>query len=301
MGANTTKWITKTKEGAFTIKIKTDEILKIWNDCIETPSPKLATWESCFDPLYGTVFFFNKKSTEKIGSKSLTRKQAMMVAVDHYIAVQAEKEIDMLHKIKEREFKVQEETRAARTLQGIWAVRRSRMFMRTVVKAQFDKRHDPLTGQPYYWHIFKNTRQDTKPLALGSDDLQCPDFICVLDPRGNGQTDYIYRHLTQPWLTSKEKPKGYVTCSVCDIFLAARFCKDCEERFCIDCFTKFHSKGNRKQHKWERYAIEEHKCSFCKEKIADELCAECNLAFCEGCSKMVHGRPSNKDHTRKAI
>ena len=43
-----------------TINVNTKTVKNVWENCIETfTSPKMAKWQGVFDPVYGTVFFFN--------------------------------------------------------------------------------------------------------------------------------------------------------------------------------------------------------------------------------------------------
>ena len=210
-----------TEEGKFTMEVAAKKILKIWEDCLEEfDQPDLATWQGVFDPIYGTVFFFNTQTKEKIGhgDTQLTKKQALEIATDHYIARQAEKEVIAVMKMRAREKELKKQEKAKNMLINAWKIRKSKKMMRMMMRAQFDKRIDPETSMPYYYHIFKRERFDEKPKLLGPEDLWMPDFVCIHDPSG----DYFYKNVKQPWLSSFIKPQGYVLCCQCDTFFAER-------------------------------------------------------------------------------
>ena len=58
-------------------------------DVCATRGADCARWQIKWDPVMGSVFFFNVRSKEKMGEQKLTRKEAEFVALDHYIARQA--------------------------------------------------------------------------------------------------------------------------------------------------------------------------------------------------------------------
>ena len=86
---DTLSWIKNSSEGRTTIKVNADMIYKYWNDCIEGfETPEMAVWQGIYDPIYGTIFFFNVQTKERIGTKTFTKEEAKMVAIDHYLARQ---------------------------------------------------------------------------------------------------------------------------------------------------------------------------------------------------------------------
>jgi len=291
---DTLNWIRETKEGRATIAVDAKKIYKVWNDCIEEfETPSMALWQGIFDPIYGTLFFFNTETKEKIGEKTFTMAQSRMVAIDHYLARQMEANVDTVLETKKREKQMALERKSATYIQDMWRSRKSRKIMREIVRRLFDVRYDVESGEMYYYHVLRQTKQQRKPRMLGAEKLEQPAFARIKDIKGQ----WIFHNTKKPWLSTPEKPAGYLLCSECNFFLARRYCKNCKERFCIDCYWNFHKKGKRRQHEWEKFEVKQQKCDFCKQKIACVLCEGCGGAtYCEKCSHMVHGTGRNKSH-----
>ena len=51
--------------------------------------------------------------------------------------------------------------------------------MREIVKRMYDVRYDIDTGDMYYYHILKKTKQQLKPRIMGHDKLTPPDYARV--------------------------------------------------------------------------------------------------------------------------
>ena len=52
-------------------------------------------------------------------------------------------------------------------------------MMREIVKRMYDVRYDIDTGDMYYYHILKKTKQQLKPRIMGHDKLTPPDYARV--------------------------------------------------------------------------------------------------------------------------
>jgi len=291
---DTLNWIKNTTEGRTTIKVNADMIYKYWNDCIEGfETPEMALWQGIYDPIYGTIFFFNVETKERIGTKTFTREQAKMVAIDHYLARQMKTNIETTRKIKAREKQLALENKCARYVQMMWRSRKSRKMMKEIVRRMYDVRYDIDTGDMYYYHILKRTKQQIKPRIMGHDKLEPPDYARVR----NEKNVPMYYDTKRPWLSSEEKPKGYLQCTECNFFFARRYCKNCKEHFCIDCHWKCHSKGKRRFHEWDRFDVKVQKCDVCRVQTATVLCHACDGSmYCQKCCDMVHSARNKRKH-----
>lgn len=296
---DTLKWIRETPEGRTTIKVNSKMIYKVWNECIEDfETPEMALWQGIYDPIYGSIFFFNVETKEKIGTKTFSNEEARMVAIDHYLARQMKQSIEYVQKTKVREKQNNLENKSALYIQNLWRSRKSRKLMREVVRRLYEIRIDVETGDTYYYHMYKKTKQQMKPRILGSEKLKVPAYARVRDPKGR----YLFYNTKQPWLSSEEKPPGFMLCAECNFFLARRHCKNCKENFCIDCHLSFHTKGKRRFHEWDKFEVVAQTCDVCKTKVASVLCHECGGAlYCEKCSRMIHSTDSKKNHNFSAF
>lgn len=43
-------------------------------------------------------------------------------------------------------------------------------------------------------------------------------------------------------------------CVECELQIAVRRCRNCKDRYCVNCYDKLHAKGNRRSHGWDRLA-----------------------------------------------
>ena len=43
-------------------------------------------------------------------------------------------------------------------------------------------------------------------------------------------------------------------CVECETQIAIRRCRNCKDRYCVNCYDKLHAKGNRRNHGWDRLA-----------------------------------------------
>jgi len=291
---DTMSWIETTKEGRTTIQIAAKKIYKIWKECIEEfETPSMALWQGVFDPVYGTLFFFNKETKEKIGEQDFTMAQSKMVAIDHYLARQMERNVEIVKATRKRERRAALELKSAKYIQDMWRSRKSRKIMREIVRRLFEIRYDVDSAEPYYYHVAKRTKQQRKPRMLGNEKLEQPDYARVKAIGGG----YVFHNTKKPWLSTPEKPAGYLLCSECNFFLARRYCKNCKEHFCIDCYWNFHKKGKRREHEWDKFHVKQQHCDMCHEKIACVLCHACGGSmYCEKCSAMVHRTKPNRGH-----
>ena len=93
----------------------------------------------------------------------------------------------------------------------MWRSRKSRKMMREIVKRMYDVRYDIDTGDMYYYHILKKTKQQLKPRIMGHEKLTPPDYARVRDEKNVP----LYYDTKRPWLSSEEKPEGYLLCTWC--------------------------------------------------------------------------------------
>ena len=111
--------------------------------------------------------------------------------------------------------------------------------------------------------------------------------------------EHRYYDTKRPWLSSEEKPEGYLLCTECNFFFARRYCKNCKEHFCIDCHWKCHSKGKRRFHEWDRFDVVKQTCDVCKDRTATVMCHACDGAmYCQKCCDMVHSAKNKRKHDR---
>jgi hypothetical protein len=92
------------------------------------------------------------------------------------------------------QFEVEEEfmNRMVRKIQGMWRCRKARQKIRLLIKAIYQKRFDPAVGAYYYINTRSGECSWTKPINLGTDDINDPsdDWQKMTDEYGN--TFYLH-------------------------------------------------------------------------------------------------------------
>ncbi len=66
-------------------------------------------------------------------------------------------------------------------------------------------------------------------------------------------------------------------CIECETELAARYCVDCDDNYCDNCFDKTHNAGKRALHSWE--PIGPTRCMECEQEVATRWCDTCGECF----------------------
>lgn len=57
-----------------------------------------------------------------------------------------------------------------------------------------------------------------------------------------------------PGLKKRKKVGAY--CVECEIRPATRRCRNCRDRYCVECYERIHAKGHRKDHSWENIIVD---------------------------------------------
>ena len=97
---------------------------------------------------------------------------------------------------------------------------------------------------------------------------------------------------------------GSVFCVQCDDEIARRFCKDCDDKYCLPCFENVHRKGKRKNHIFEELNVLKEElgefdeyCVECEVKKCAVMCNLCGDGYCQSCYDIVHSKGNKKSHT----
>ncbi len=75
---------------------------------------------------------------------------------------------------------------------------------------------------------------------------------------------------------------------------ATRFCEQCGDKFCANCFNKEHATGIRMKHTWSRMGKIE--CAECEKQDATKWCVVCDDPFCNTCWEDLHRRGNRARH-----
>ena len=118
--------------------------------------------------------------------------------------------------------------------------------------------------------------------------------------------DYIYDH------DDELKVVGYrrfvadsKVCAECEMKLAVRECRQCDDVYCEECFQKLHKTGQKASHSgaivnpWEKDELKDGEtfCTECEQRVADRVCDQCGDAYCEHCFKRLHAKGRKAVHT----
>lgn len=141
-----------------------------------------------------------------------------------------------------------------------------------MARATLTKWIDYNTGAPYWCSPKTNHTFWTKPLILGRDDV---------------------RHVVQ---SPHPLVEYTLSCSDCQ-GTAFRYCHECDEWFCKECYSSNHSKGKRAMHTF----LDMDPCVECGYQIASRFCDSCGDNFCDSCYYAKHQRGRMRLHTWEAI
>jgi hypothetical protein len=83
-------------------------------------------------------------------------------------------------------------------------------------------------------------------------------------------------------------------CIECTTEYASRYCTDCDDHYCDDCWTKTHSAGKRALHSFELTGPT--KCVECSVDVAVMWCDDCDDPYCKDCYASVHKAGKRKKH-----
>ena len=83
-------------------------------------------------------------------------------------------------------------------------------------------------------------------------------------------------------------------CIECTTEYASRYCHDCDDNYCDECWTKTHSAGKRALHSFELTGPT--KCVECSVEVAVMWCDDCDDPYCQDCFKSVHKAGKRKKH-----
>ncbi len=118
--------------------------------------------------------------------------------------------------------------------------------------------------------------------------------------------DYVYDH------DDELKRVGYrrfipdsKVCAECEMKLAVRECRQCDDLYCEECFQRLHKTGQKAGHSgaivnpWEKDELKEGEtyCVECEQRSADRVCDQCGDAYCEHCFKRLHAKGRKAVHT----
>eukprot|EP00750_Incisomonas_marina_P018225 INCI2766.1.p1 GENE.INCI2766.1~~INCI2766.1.p1 ORF type:complete len:899 (-),score=139.34 INCI2766.1:1136-3832(-) len=310
------KWLFNTEDGRVRLELDTKKLMKAWEDCWQgVKSPKLSEWEPKYDPVYGTIFWLNTRTMEKIGSgDKLDKADAQRIAVEQFVAARTEEELNRFYDIRAREKERLASHRAAVMVQNAYRIRKSRKFLRLVAQTVWIKTMDPGTGEYLCYNEvteefsgkLEGVQGAKKPFMLGKDGDIEPNLWQVRFHPDNGRLQYYNRKL--PWESSFDPPQGYVLCYKCNTDFACRQNivgvnvstrqKIKGGKYCRKCYNiDFGRRPYVNFRNWKRYPVVRQQCVFCKEDWATILCYECDGTYCEKCSGLFHSKGQQANHT----
>ena len=92
-------------------------------------------------------------------------------------------------------------------------------------------------------------------------------------------------------------------CYVCGVSNnRMRYCGDCQNSFCTNCFDSWHRHSSREHHKSIHNMVSKSRtliksCYICSTRVAEWTCTECNEGFCAGdCYTTWHKNPRRGSH-----
>ena len=83
-------------------------------------------------------------------------------------------------------------------------------------------------------------------------------------------------------------------CVECEDELAARYCNDCDDAYCANCYDNTHAAGKRAYHSWD--PIGPQRCMECEKEVATRWCVNCDDPYCENCFKQIHSKGKRAKH-----
>ena len=83
-------------------------------------------------------------------------------------------------------------------------------------------------------------------------------------------------------------------CVECEEELAARYCNECDDAYCANCFDNTHAAGKRAYHNWD--PIGPQRCMECEKEVATRWCTNCDDPYCESCFKTIHSKGKRAKH-----
>jgi hypothetical protein len=295
--AETLDWLNNSEEGKAKLEL---EMKKHIQECDFSGEgtrggEEGSGWVRLYSDIYGHMFYYNEKTELKYGlPDGLKRPQAREIAIDIIVQERINETLKMVEGIRAREGANLKKSNATNTLTRLVKRRKATKFLRDTIKRCTVKRVDPASGETYYYNKEKKTSVWKKSSLLGKEDCaDLPVYVLRIDPQGA----YYYMNRISPWLTTYEKPKGYVLCSVCNLEFASIRCDDCKDHYCYEHFTPSHTTGKRKLHPFTEWPIVPATCVICKSKQATKLCDDCDCdTYCEQCYKFYHSKPARRDH-----
>ena len=116
------RWLLTTEEGQIRLTLDIKKLMKAWEDCWEgVVSPKLSEWDAVYDPTYGTVFWCNSRTLERLGAgDKFSKEDARRIAVEQFIAARTEEEMNRFFDVRNREAVRAKSEHAARVIQNLF-------------------------------------------------------------------------------------------------------------------------------------------------------------------------------------
>eukprot|EP00949_MAST-11_sp_MAST-11-sp1_P000038 g38.t1 len=95
-------------------------------------------------------------------------------------------------------------------------------------------------------------------------------------------------------LTKRKKKKKPLVLGNLDV---RRYCRDCEELYCKECYENMHAKGKKTAHTF----LAAISCIECDFQVASRVCTTCGDPFCDSCFYSKHKRGRLRQHQWRAI
>ncbi|ETV67613.1 hypothetical protein, variant [Aphanomyces astaci] len=169
----------------------------------------------------------------------------------------------ILMDLKRKEWQNMRAHSAARTIQSLWRTKASRAYMRKLMQTVFRKYIDATSGLPYWTNPRTGYSTWKKPSILGKHDVASPAV-----PMADDATEYA------------------VHCDNCNIHPIQEMCFQCDEKYCLACFTLLHAKGKTATHQH----ISIPTCVSCHYQVATRYCSNCKENYCDNCMSYLHAK-----------
>eukprot|EP00949_MAST-11_sp_MAST-11-sp1_P002824 g2824.t1 len=169
----------------------------------------------------GKLFWYHEESGMRLYNDELTKKELREIIRTQFVAMRVNETLEKANNLENKHKEHEREVIAARKIQACFRSMKAGRLMRRLAHKEWVKLFDPESCEVYYYCLKLNIAKWTKPTLLGSEDVADPPNWVM--KKGAGTYMYYNRMAAKE---QPDKPRGFMLCCVCNLFLADVRCLD---------------------------------------------------------------------------